>query len=151
MMSALIALLHHLAAFSLIACLMAQLAILHLPYTPTSITLLRRFDAGYGLTALSILVIGGLRVSQWEKPWAYYAAHPAFWIKLAVFALTGLLSIYPTLQYLRASRLDLQALQLPLQQQKLQRARQLVWLQLSLFPIIFFHAICLAKGINYLN
>lgn len=90
-------------------------------------------------------------MSIWEKPWAYYAAHPAFWIKLTAFALIGLLSIYPTLQYWRASRLQLHVLQEPLQRHKLQVARRLVWLQLSVFPIIIFHAICLAKGINYLN
>lgn len=150
-MSALIALLHHLVALLLPACLMAQLVVLRLPHTPTSILLLRRIDACYGLAALSILLIGGLRVAYFEKSWLYYQQHPAFWSKLIIFACIGLLSIYPTLFYQRAAKLSPGDLLSPPYQALARLVCKLLILQFVLLIPLIWSAICLAKGLHPLR
>ena len=61
---------------------------------------LQRCDIWYGLFAMALLVVGFLRVSHFEKGSAHYVSNHTFWTKLALFAIVGLLSIYPTVQFL---------------------------------------------------
>ncbi len=96
-----LAVLHHWLAFGLLGLLMAEWALLRLPPTSEAIRLLPRIDLFYGLCALGLLIIGGLRVSAGLKPPEFYSASSLFWIKIGLFALAGLLSITPTLRYLR--------------------------------------------------
>lgn len=150
-MNLLFAYLHHLAAFSLVACLFSQLILLSLPDTPPSTRLLRNIDAAYGLSALLLLLAGGLRAGVFEKTWSYYQAQPAFWLKLAGFALAGLLSIYPSLHFFKRARLTNAELATPRQIQIKIHLRRIKLGETGLVCLIIWQAICLAKGINYLN
>ncbi len=150
-MTALFAFLHHVAAFTLVACLFSQLMILSLPDTPTSTRLLRNIDAAYGLAAISLLLVGGIRVGFLEKTWGYYQLQTAFWIKLVCFTLAGLLSIYPTLQFLRRAKMTATDLAQPEQLMIKTKLRGIKALELVLVLLIIWHAICLAKGLSYLN
>lgn len=58
-------------------------------------------DGIYGLSALGSIVTGLLRVFVYEKPASYYWHNPLFHAKLALLIAAGLLSVYPTLFYLR--------------------------------------------------
>lgn len=58
-------------------------------------------DAVYGIAATLVLVTGILRVLYFGKGTAFYLHQPAFWAKVGVFAIVSLLSIYPTISFLR--------------------------------------------------
>ena len=58
----------------------------------------------YGLLAGLIVVVGFSRAIFAAKGWTYYEHNALFWAKLATFALIGLLSVPPTLAYLRWRR-----------------------------------------------
>ncbi|MDY4341148.1 DUF2214 family protein [Xanthomonas sp. LF07-6] len=96
--------LHHLAMLLLIAALVAEWTLLHAPLDHRQLARLVRADAGYGLAALLILVVGGLRVRYGLKGADYYLHNPWFWAKLGAFATIGLLSLVPTLRLLRWRR-----------------------------------------------
>jgi putative membrane protein len=100
----LLASLHHVLFFALIAMLVAESVLLRGPVDAATIARLRRLDAGYGLSAVLVLVAGGLRIAYGIKGYDFYQANPWFHAKLGVFVLIGLLSIAPTLRFGRWSR-----------------------------------------------
>ena len=100
----LLASLHHVLFFALIAMLVAEAMLLRGPVDAAAIARLRRLDAGYGLSAVLILVAGGLRIVYGVKGYDFYQHNPWFHAKLGVFVLVGLLSIAPTLRFGRWSR-----------------------------------------------
>src|SRR5262245_7693162 len=98
-MTTLFAFLHHVAAFGLVAALAIELVLLK-DVTSASAGRLARVDAVFGLCSGAVLVIGLLRVFYFEKGAAFYFHNLAFVAKLALFAVVGLLSIYPTVRIL---------------------------------------------------
>jgi len=133
-------LLHHLAAFTLVAALAAEHLLFSRRIAPELMEKLRRVDAVYGLSAGVLLVAGLARVFYFEKSAAYYFGNPWFLLKFGLFILVGLLSVYPTVAFIRWKRnpqvSEAQARWIP----RILRA------QLLLVPIILFCAILMAKG-----
>ncbi|MBK8167483.1 MAG: DUF2214 family protein [bacterium] len=61
-------------------------------------------DLVYGLAAALVIATGLLKLFAGDKPAAYYGPNPFFHIKLTVFLLIFLMSIYPTIQFIRNRR-----------------------------------------------
>jgi putative membrane protein len=58
-------------------------------------------DRWYGISAGVVLVVGLLRVGYFEKGVAFYQANPFFHAKLTLFVIVGLISIYPTMRFIK--------------------------------------------------
>jgi putative membrane protein len=99
-MSAAFAFLHHIAAFALVSALGVEFVLIGSELTVRNARALRRADLVYGASAAAILTVGLLRVFYFEKGATYYFHSVPFLAKLSLFAIIGLLSIYPTVQFL---------------------------------------------------
>jgi putative membrane protein len=62
---------------------------------------LARIDGGVGMSASLLVVVGLLRVFQGVKGYDFYLHNPWFHAKVGCFVLAGLLSILPTVRFLR--------------------------------------------------
>jgi len=100
MTSAIMAFLHHLAAFTLTGTLIYELVTFRKDLTLAEARRIQRMDIVYGISAAFILIVGLLRVFYYEKGAPFYAQNLFFWTKMAGFALIALLSIYPTVRFL---------------------------------------------------
>lgn len=99
MLDLILATLHHVAVFGLVAALaMEGFALRAATIDPARLV---RLDAVFGATAVSVVVIGVCRVIWGGKGWAFYEANPFFWAKIGLFAAIGLISILPTLAFFR--------------------------------------------------
>jgi putative membrane protein len=140
MSAALVALLHHLAAFTLVSTLVAEHLLFSRRLEAPAVRKLQAVDAIYGLSAGVLLVAGLLRVFYFEKGAAYYFGNPWFLAKLGLFVAVALLSIYPTVSFLswrkKPGVTSAQATWIP----------RVLRLQLMLVPVILFCAILMAKG-----
>ncbi|WP_165493225.1 DUF2214 family protein [Hylemonella gracilis] len=96
-----LALLHHLVVFSLVAVLYAQYLLLGSQPDAARLRTVGQLDKAYAGLAVGILIIGFARAAHGAKGWAFYADNPVFWAKIAVFGLIGLLSAVPTVRFLR--------------------------------------------------
>ncbi len=97
----LLASLHHLLFFALIAMLVAEAMLLRGPLDGATLRRLARLDSGYGMSAGLLLAVGLLRVFHGVKGHDFYLHNPWFHAKLGCFVLAALLSIVPTIRFLR--------------------------------------------------
>ncbi len=95
-----LAVLHHVLVFGLVAMLASELVLIRPGLTAADAARVARLDAGYGASAALILIVGVLRVVYGAKGADYYTANPWFWAKMFSFAAVGGLSVGPTLRFL---------------------------------------------------
>ena len=146
-----LAFLHHAAAFLLVAVVMVELVVMRNELTLSSARSLVRMDAIYGVAATVVLVVGFLRVLYTEKGAAYYFASGTFIAKIALFAIVGLISIYPTMHFLRW-RKSLRQQQLPVLATDVQRKiRMILHIELTLLFLMMLCAVMMARGIGFLR
>lgn len=135
-----LAVLHHLAVFGLVVMLAAQRTLLKAP--TLDLRRIAKLDGAYGLTAVIVIAIGVLRLASPDgKGWAFYESNPFFWAKMATFVAIGLLSVGPSLMFVRwakAAKADA-AFQPP--ESDLNKARRLTGVEMILvFPLVGFAA-----------
>ncbi len=99
-MSTLFAFLHHLAAFTLVAAIAVEFALIRQELTPALARRLIATDAVLGGSATVLLVVGLLRVFYFEKGSTYYFSSHAFMAKFAIFIAIAFVSAIPTLEFL---------------------------------------------------
>ncbi|MBI2261189.1 MAG: DUF2214 family protein [Caulobacterales bacterium] len=134
-----LAILHHVAVFALVATLAMEGVMLRAP--SVDVGRLARLDARFGMTAMLVIVIGVSRVVWGGKGWAFYAENPFFWGKIACFVAIGLLSIGPTVMFLRWRKAAAGGTGFVPPADQLRRARALVGLQgVMLVPLLGFAA-----------
>jgi putative membrane protein len=143
-----LAIFHHLLAFGLVGLLMAEWAVLRGAISADSVRFLPKIDAAYGIVALLLLIVGYLRVRYGVKGFAFYSGNPVFWLKIAFFAATGLVSIIPTIGFIRWSRALRATSALPTSVQWI-RARRLVLLEVHLLAPVMVFAAIMARGIGH--
>jgi len=151
MNSALLAFLHHAAAFVLFGALVAELVLTKGELTLTSARSVLRMDAAYGISAGLLLIIGFLRVFYTEKGAAYYFGSAPFLVKITLFAIAGILSIGPTRQFL-AWRKTVRQEQIPVfDEAKRRSVRRAIHIQLTLLLGIMLCAALMARGIGFVG
>ena len=106
---------------------------------------LAKIDMVYGASAIAVLLTGAARVIWGAKGMGWYLTNPLLHVKFTLFIVMGLLSIGPTLAYLRwrrALRAD-DTLQDALQ---VRIARRLVMVQAHILPLVPLAAVFMARG-----
>lgn len=146
--TALMAFLHHLMAFTLTACLVYEFVAFRRGMTIEEARRIQRVDLAYGISAGLLLVVGLLRVFLFEKGVNFYIHSPFFWVKMAAFAIVGLLSIDPTIRYIRWNRTIREDRAPEISETEYKRTRLLLWLEIAGIAIILLAAPMMARGIG---
>jgi putative membrane protein len=148
-MAALFAFVHHLAAFTLVAALAVEFVLIREELTVASARKIVRADFVFGLSAGVVLVVGLTRVFFFEKGAAYYFNSVPFLAKLALFVIVGLLSIYPTVEFL-SWRKALKQKKLPVAEpSRLRTIRSIIHWELAGVALLLLFAALMARGIGY--
>jgi putative membrane protein len=146
--TALMAFLHHLLAFTLTASLVYEFIAYHRNMGIAEIRRIQRVDLAYGISAGLLLIVGLLRVFFFEKGVNFYMNNPFFWVKMTAFLLVALLSIDPTIRYIRWNR-TLRQNQVPeISESEYKRTRLLLWLEVIGIAVILLAAPLMARGIG---
>jgi putative membrane protein len=138
---------HFLAIFTTLALLVAEAALYRQHMGRATLRLLRRLDLFYLFGAIAIIVTGLLRVFFFAKGWEFYAANPIFWVKMLLFLAVGLLSVPPTIHYIKSER-TLAGDGLAIADATYRRMRGFITAQLVLFACIPLAATLMARGIG---
>jgi putative membrane protein len=145
-MTTLFAFLHHLCAFTLVAAVAIEFALIRSELTLASARRLQVTDLVLGIAAGALLVVGLLRVFFFEKGAEYYFHSHAFLTKFSLFIVIGLLSIIPTMEFLSWGG-ALKAGQVPVVgAKKLRLVTMVIHSELAAIVIILLCAAIMARG-----
>jgi putative membrane protein len=146
--TALMAFLHHLMAFTLTACLVYEFVAYRRNMSTDEIRRIQRVDLVYGISAGLLLIVGLLRVFYFEKGINFYVHNPFFWVKMAAFITVAFLSVDPTIRFIRWNK-TLRQNQIPsIPDPEYQRTRLLLTLEVIGIAVILFAAPMMARGIG---
>jgi len=143
-----LAVLHHLGILTVFGVLVAELALLCLQPSRRWVEVIAGVDLGYGTAAGFVLAAGFARVAWGVKDAGFYLGNPVFWMKLGLFVVIGLISVAPTLTYLRWRRAARAGGALP-GAAEVVRARRWVLLQTVLFAALPMLAAMMTRGLGY--
>jgi putative membrane protein len=145
------AFLHHVAAFVLVGALTVEFVLIRSELTVRNARTILLADSILGASAGAILIVGLLRVFFFEKGAAYYFHSLPFIAKLSLFAVIGLLSSYPTRQFL-SWRVSLRQGTVPaVQPAKLRAIRTIIHWELAGLIVLVLCAALMARGIGYVG
>jgi putative membrane protein len=144
---AILAYLHFAAIFALIWFLAREWTLLRAGFSSVGVELLARADARFGIAAGLVLVTGALRAVFGVKGWAFYAQNPAFHVKIGLFVVVGLISIAPTLQFLRWRKALRNNAAFRVRETDWTSARRLVLIELHLVALIPLAAVIMSRGL----
>ena len=150
MNSAIMAFLHHLAAFTLVGTLIYEHTAFRKDITFAEARRLQRMDLVYGISAGFVLIVGLLRVFYFEKGAPFYAQNLFFWTKMAGFALVALLSIYPTIRFLSWNKFFAKNQVPEISDQDAARIKLILRLELVAIAVILLSAALMARGVGML-
>ena len=142
MLYTLIRTLHFVAIFVLVGALVIENMGLKPPITGEDARNLARVDALYGIGAVLTLLFGLILWLWVGKPSEFYSLNPVFHFKLGLFFLLALLSIYPTIFFLRNRKSTADAIEVP------RLIAILTKLELGILFIIPLLAFLMARGIG---
>jgi putative membrane protein len=141
MLDLLLAIGHHLLIFAIFGIICAEFWALRPGMSSATVARITAVDMWYGILAAAILVVGFCRAIFAAKGWGYYSHNAFFWAKLATFAAIGLLSVPPTLTFMRWRR----AAVAPSESAIRSVRRYLHW-ELALFVFLPIFAAAMARG-----
>src|SRR5215510_11242121 len=140
--------LHFLGMMILMATLLAEHVMLHAQMPPVHLQRVARTDLFYGIAAGVVFLTGLLRFVYFGKGIHFYLGNPLFYVKVGMFLLVALISIYPTMRFLAWRKMlkqgELPALALP----SITRLRIMIRFELGLLIVIPLLAVLMARGIG---
>jgi putative membrane protein len=148
LLDAFLAWLHFIFAFVLVGTLVAEAFVLRLPVDGRVARLLTRIDLFYGVSAVLLILAGVSRVIWGAKGWAYYQSEPFFWAKMATFAIVGLLSIRPTITFLRWTRAAGANADFMVPDAEVKSIRRYVMGEVHAIALLLLFAVVMARGIH---
>jgi putative membrane protein len=141
MLDLVLAIAHHILVFSLFGVLFAELVLVRKGVDLGVVTRVGRIDLMYGALAGLIVLVGFSRAIFAAKGWLYYSHNLFFHLKVGTFIVIGLLSIPPTLAYIRWRRAGLAP-----SDAQVESARRWLWAEMALFALLPAFAAAMARG-----
>ena len=143
---AILAYLHLLAILTMVVFISSEAALCRIDWLNAKVVeRLARIDMVYGIAAIAVLATGIARTWWGVKGTAWYWTNPLLHIKLTLFIIVGVLSIFPTLTYLRW-RKTLRATGALPTEPEIRKTRKLVMIQAHIIALIPLFAVFLARG-----
>lgn len=136
---------HFICVFVIVVTVVGEYLLLRDTVSRAEIRRIAHLDQLYGLAALTLL---GAGFSLWfvlGKPATFYTYNFIFWLKIGLFIVVGLLSIYPTIFFLQERKKDLpeSEVQVP------SRIKRIILWEIILLALIPLCASLMAKGVGY--
>jgi len=145
-LEALLAYAHFLAILTMVVFLASEAALCRKEWLNAAVVeRLARVDGIYGMAALLVLVTGLARTWWGVKGSAWYWTQPLLHLKLGMFVVVGLISIAPTLRFLRWRKALRASGALP-GEAEIRSTRRLVMIEAHLLALIPLAAVFLARG-----
>jgi putative membrane protein len=121
--------------------LMAEFVVVRPGMSQQALARIGAVDLWYGVLAGMILAVGFSRAVFAAKGWAYYSHNGFFWAKISTFLVIGLLSVPPTVAFIRWRRAGVAP-----DEAQIAGIRRLIWVEVGLFALLPIFAAAMARG-----
>jgi len=143
---AILAYLHLLAILTMVVFVSSEAALCRVQWLNAAVVeRLAKVDRVYGIAAIMVLATGVARTVWGVKGTSWYWTNPLLHVKLTLFIIVGVISIFPTLTYVRWRKTLRATGNLPAEAE-IQKTRKLVMVQAHLIALIPLVAVFLARG-----
>lgn len=145
-LEAILAYLHLLAILTMVVFISSEAALCRVQWLNAAVVeRLAKIDLVYGIAAIAVLVTGIARTVWGVKGTSWYWTNPLLHVKLTLFIVIGVISIFPTLTYMRWRKTLRVTGTLPAEAD-IRKTRKLVMVQAHLIAVIPLVAVFLARG-----
>jgi putative membrane protein len=141
-MEPLLAYLHYLSILLLAGFLTGELLLCRPGLDAAGARRLPKVDVGFFVCALIALATGLARLFL-VKGWGFYTPNPVFWTKMALYVAIALISIRPTLLFIRWARAGVAP-----PAAEVATARRLIHVELGLLALMPLMAVLMARGVG---
>lgn len=141
---------HHVLVFAIAGVLAFELGAVRPGLAGAEAVRIARADRWYGILAVAILLVGFARAYLAAKGWGYYSRNWVFWAKIGAFAVVGLISILPTVRYIRWSRAAQADASFRPPDAEILSVRQWLWAEALVFALIPILAAAMARGAGFI-
>jgi len=138
--------LHYIGIMLLMGSLISEHLLLKPKMTKEQINSLAITDLIYGMSALLVLATGLLRWFFYGKGSEYYLSNPLFHTKLTLFVILAVLSIFPTIKFLKWRKQVNNGQEPDLNEKTVKRLLMYIRLELLILAIIPLLAVMIARG-----
>jgi putative membrane protein len=138
--------LHYIGIMLLMGSLISEHLLLKPKMTKEQINSLAVTDLIYGMSALLVLATGLLRWFVYGKGSDYYLSNPLFHTKLTLFVILAILSIFPTIKFLKWRKQVNNGQEPDINYKTVKRLFMYIRLELLILAIIPLLAVMLARG-----
>ncbi len=146
-----LAIAHHLLLLLLAGVLAFEIGVVRSKMDREDILRVARVDIWYGVLAGAIILVGFSRAIFAAKGWAYYSVNLFFWAKLGAFAIVGLLSIMPTVEFVRWRKAASGNLTFSPTPHGIRNVRRILFAEAIVFALIPAFAAAMARGYGSLS
>ncbi|MFN8441963.1 MAG: DUF2214 family protein [Caldilineaceae bacterium] len=144
-----LAYLHFISILATASVLVAEAALCMPGLDEKRLRVLSRLDLWYLFIALATLASGFSRAIWGAKGWSFYAHNPIFWVKISLFVVVGLISIVPTLRFIRWSKEMNTAPTPTVQENEVRSMSRYIRAELIVLAFIPLMATLMARGFGY--
>jgi putative membrane protein len=141
MLDLVLAIVHHLLIFAIFGIVFAEFMVVRPGMRTATVARIASIDLWYGIFAGAVVIVGFCRAIFAAKGWAYYSHNFFFWAKIATFAAIGLLSVPPTVAFIRWRKSGI----VP-DDAAIGAARSYLHIELALFVLLPIFAAAMARG-----
>ena len=145
-LEAILAYLHLLAILTMVVFISSEAALCRVQWLNAAVVeRLAKVDLVYGIAAIMVLATGVARTVWGVKGTSWYWTNPLLHVKLTLFIIVGVISIFPTMTYVRWRKAMRAGGGLP-SEGEIKKTRKLVMVQAHLIALIPLVAVFLARG-----
>ena len=147
---AIFAFLHYVSFIVLISMLVVEWVVYDRKLNAKQARALMTADGLLGISAVFVIITGFLKVFYFGKGADYYFSNYIFYTKLGLVLVIWLLSIYPTIRFLKwRSPLEAGKNEILVKEPEYLKTKNLLRMQLVLVPLVPLLAALMARGIGF--
>ncbi len=144
-----LAYLHFISIIAVVSTVAIEAALVRSGLNQRWVAILGRVDLFYLVTAMLALASGFSRAIWGIKGWDYYQNNTIFWIKISLFVAVGLISIIPTLRFIRWGKELSGDPSAVVADAEIQSMSRIIYLELGLLVLIPLMATLVSRGYGY--
>ena len=150
LIEALFAFLHYVSFIVLISMLVVEWVVYDRKLSAKQAKTLMTTDRLYGISAMFVIITGLLKAFYFGKGAEYYFTNYIFYAKLGIVLIIALLSIYPTIRFIKWSALlKEEVTEILVEESEYLKTKKLLRMELVLAPLVPLLAALMARGVGF--